>query len=276
MPGHFIRLNDIPRKIHLPLQLLGLVSLDDAIGTWNGQRPDEFEISIRLSSADEYAVDIQDGVETRMTFPHVIIKKPQSLFTNIRFAPRKCFSMIYRGRDIGLLAEHGILLEQTCWSFQINSVMTGLMAQMDELLGQIYLPGNIDRLDSLACGLIHELAIQQAQSNTAPNSIYRDKIQKIASYLRLHLMEDIDLKHVLAVHGISSRTFFRYWSQSFPVSPKQFIIMLKMQEAARLLNYNYTLTEIAEKLKIADVSRFIETFKKFHGLTPIQYRKKLT
>ncbi len=56
--------------------------------------------------------------------------------------------------------------------------------------------------------------------------------------------------------------------------PTQYVIKLKMDEAAEKLRDTYErVTKIATDLGFNSDSYFIRSFKKAHGMTPTQYRK---
>ena len=92
MRNYHLHLSDLPRTLEGVLPLSALVSYDNAMGVWNGRRGNMIEFAGRFASTDPYSVDIQDGVETRIPFPHVYLKYPESDFHSPPFAPRMAFS----------------------------------------------------------------------------------------------------------------------------------------------------------------------------------------
>src|SRR5882724_8070588 len=52
-------------------------------------------------------------------------------------------------------------------------------------------------------------------------------------------------------------------------SPGQYLMMLRMQEAARLLTgFNLSVKEVMAKVGFGDKSNFVRSFKKAHNMTP--------
>lgn len=279
MKNYFLHFQDLPRTLSAPLPLSALLSCDNALGTWNGKRENRMEFAVRLGSSDAYSVDIQDGRETRLAFPHVYLKYPGSDFHSPPFARREAFALLYDGSLCGRLEEHGILLDTVAWPLEITPEIRELIRKIDTLCESMSVPGCIDRIDGYALCLLRELMLQHpARRNENPSqtdSFYAGKIQRIASYLRAHYAERIRLEELAERVGLSRRTFFRYWKREFPShSPIRYLQELRMREACRLLRYEMPVSEIAERLHFSDPSYFAELFRRQFGETPSQYRRR--
>ena len=276
MKNYHIHLNDLPRSLNSPLPLSALVSYDNAMGTWNGKRGNVMEFAIRLSSPDPRSVDIQNGVETRMPFPHVYLKYPGSDFHSPPFAPRAAFALLYDGSLTGRFGECGISCGPVTWALEITGEIRELIHKIDLLCEKVSVPGSIDRIDFLALCLLREVMLQQPRKEPETDPFYTERLQRIASYLRCHYAERIDLNVLAAKHGFSRRTFFRYWSRIFPCPPGEYLLNLRMREARRLLHSEMPVSEIALRLNFPDPSYFTEQFRKHFGETPREYRKRCT
>lgn len=278
MKNYYIHFSDLPRTLSAPLPVSALLSCDNALGTWDGKRENIMEFAVRIASTDACSIDIQDGRETRMPFPHVYLKYPGSDFYSPPFARREAFALLYDGSLCGRLLEHGILLDTPAWPLKITEEMRGLMRKIDTLCEKMSVPGYIDRIDGCALCLLRELMLQHPARRTPQTEMdpfYYDKLQRIASYLRSHYSERIELGELAARHGLSRRTFFRYWNRLFPQhSPGQYLLELKMQEAYRLLCYKLPVSEIALRLNFSDSSYFSEQFRRRFGETPSSCRKR--
>lgn len=278
MKNYFLHFNDLPRLLASPLPLFARLSSDDARGTWNGKRENLMEFAIRLSAADGCSVDVQDGHETKLPFPHLYLKYPGSDFHSPPFAPRRAFALIYEGSLCPRLEEAGIRLDTVGWPLEITMEIRGLMEKIDALCDNLLLPGNADRLDHYALCLLRELMLQhparQAIRPPEPDTFYAEKLQRIASYLRTHYAEKINLAALAAKHGLSRRTFFRHWQTLFPgTTPHQYLLSLRLQEGRRLLRSEMPISEIAQTLGFPDASGFTEQFRRRYGETPTGFRK---
>ena len=277
MRNYHLHLSDLPRTLEGVLPLSALVSYDNAMGVWNGRRGNVIEFAVRIASTDPYSVDIQDGVETRIPFPHVYLKYPESDFHSPPVAPRVAFALLYDGALCGRLQEEGFPLDLRAWPLKMNDEIWELIHKMDALCEKMSLPGYIDRIDGYALCLLRELMMQRPRGegeNNTVESFYMERIQGVASFLRCHYAEKIELDRVIREHGLSRRTFFRYWKKLFPVSPRQFLLELRMREARRLLLGGMPVSEVALHLNYPDCSAFSEQFRLRCGDAPVAWKKR--
>lgn len=279
MKNHFLHFDDLPRTLAAPLPLSARLSSDNASRTWSGKRGNLMEFVIRLSGADGYSVDIQNQCETRLPFPHLYLKYPGSDFHSAPFAPRRAFALLYDGSLCPRLEEAGILLSPVGWTLEITSEIRMLMEKIDILAEALFLPGNADRIDQYALCLLRELMLQHPDRRCSHppelDSFYAEKIQRIASFLRAHYSERIDLSALAAKHGLSRRSFFRYWQRMFPGNtPHQYLLSLRLEEGQHLLGSEMPITEIARELGFSDASGFAEQFRFRYGETPTSFRRR--
>jgi len=83
-----------------------------------------------------------------------------------------------------------------------------------------------------------------------------------------------DLSAALHEHGMSKRSFFRYWSMIFNVSPRQYMLRQRLESAARLLaEKELSVKDIAEQTGFFDTFHFSRTFKKRYGVSPSNYKR---
>ena len=103
---------------------------------------------------------------------------------------------------------------------------------------------------------------------------YSNKIlEKSVNYL-FENFDDASLSNeILAKRsGISEIYFRRLFKESFGVTPKQYVIDLRMKKARKLLvESRFNVSEIAEQCGFSSVYHFCRAFKKATSLTPTQY-----
>jgi AraC family transcriptional regulator len=59
------------------------------------------------------------------------------------------------------------------------------------------------------------------------------------------------------------------------VPPAKYLKLLRMQQAASLLTTtSLSVKQIVKRVGLADESHFVRDFKRFHGLTPTEYRQR--
>ncbi len=94
-------------------------------------------------------------------------------------------------------------------------------------------------------------------------------------YIHEHFAEQIAVKEITRMTGVSERQLGRSFVKFFGVSPKEYILRLRVNAARELLETtDNTLTDIAQTVGFYDHSHLTRTFKRMRGITPEQYRKK--
>ncbi|MEN0004400.1 MAG: AraC family transcriptional regulator [Bacteroidota bacterium] len=104
-----------------------------------------------------------------------------------------------------------------------------------------------------------------------------DRITKLLAYINEHLTESELLRvEQLAQTFLLSPTYLsEFFRKKVKMSLREYIIKAKLKRVEiRLLNSNYTLTEIAEELSFTDVSHLSKTFKKYTGMSVRAFKAK--
>ena len=120
------------------------------------------------------------------------------------------------------------------------------------------------------------LAMIQASDRAA--YLPRARFQKIlpaVDYINTHFTGgDIRTEKLAALSGVSVRYFNKLFAVYFGVSPREYIIRLRLDAAQNLLSSTVqTVSEIASACGFTDVYYFSKVFRKLTGMTPSEYRK---
>ncbi len=128
---------------------------------------------------------------------------------------------------------------------------------------------------------ILEILLRNSKKSSASDIITDpqndDRITKLLAYIN----ENINEPQLLKVDQLS-KTFLispTYLSEFFrkkvKMSLREYIIKTKLKLVEiRLLNSNYTLTQIASELSFTDVSHLSKTFKKYTGMSIREFKKQ--
>lgn len=128
---------------------------------------------------------------------------------------------------------------------------------------------------------ILEVLLRNIKQSAAYNVIDSNNIDDRVTKLLAYINENISKTELLKVNNLA-KTFLlspTYLSEFFRKKVKMslreyiFIAKLKLVEI-RLLNSDYTLTEIANELSFTDVSHLSKTFKKYTGLSIREFKKQ--
>jgi transcriptional regulator GlxA family with amidase domain len=101
-----------------------------------------------------------------------------------------------------------------------------------------------------------------------------DGMERVMDHLRAHFREDVPMKVLADLVGLSLRQFHRNFKKRFGLPPNQYLIRMRVMAAREMLvNENRPVADIAYALGFADDTLFIRQFKSRMGMTPLQYRK---
>jgi AraC-like DNA-binding protein len=112
---------------------------------------------------------------------------------------------------------------------------------------------------------------QRSQDIMAPFHEFRACIE----YVQEHLMETISIDLLARLSCMSLSTFERKFKQHFSLTPKQYILHLKVHEACRLLPTAKNIARVAVDTGFGGQSYFTKPFRTEVGITPNQYQLSL-
>jgi len=108
---------------------------------------------------------------------------------------------------------------------------------------------------------------RRAEDTIAPFHEFKACIE----YIQAHLMEQIAIEHLARLSCMSLSTFERKFKQHFSLTPKQYILHLKVHEACRLLPTANSIARVAADTGFGGQSYFTKQFRSVVGITPKQY-----
>ena len=95
------------------------------------------------------------------------------------------------------------------------------------------------------------------------------------NFIHENYMDKIHMQDLADLCFMSYSTFARNFKKIFNVSPSDYIIKLRIENAKLLLkNSDKSISEIAQDCGFFDLSHFSHYFYKFEKTTPMKYRKK--
>ncbi|WP_282054917.1 AraC family transcriptional regulator [Maribacter luteus] len=155
---------------------------------------------------------------------------------------------------------------------------------MENLIGMIlqesrnYGDESINLITSLMTSIL-EILIRNIKKSTyfdLPKANTDDRITRILAYINEHLDKPELLKvENLAKTFLMSPTYVsEYFRKQVHMSLREYILKAKLKLVEiRLLNSDYTLTEIVDDLGFTDVSHLSKTFKRYVGTSIREFKK---
>lgn len=109
------------------------------------------------------------------------------------------------------------------------------------------------------------------ESNWGKNSV----VDEVKFYLDINYAEKIKLRDVAKSFGIHPNYLTRIFHEKYGISPKQYLISLKLKKARRLLTTTeLSVSVISSSLGFDDQLAFSKIFKKEFSVSPSEYRKQ--
>ena len=96
---------------------------------------------------------------------------------------------------------------------------------------------------------------------------------EVKFYLDVNYSEKLRLKDVAHNFGVHPNYLTRVFHEKYHVSPKQYLLNLKLQKACQLLHTTeLPVAVIANSMGFDDSLAFSKLFKKTYGFSPSHYR----
>ena len=133
---------------------------------------------------------------------------------------------------------------------------------------------NKQPLRDLSRRMIGIVSVSQDLEEPAESSLKLSRLAEVAEHIRTHLDEPLRVEQLAAIAGLSLTQFERRMRRVFRLSPKQFTIKCRMDEATRrLTETKQSLGDIALACGFTDQSAFTRQFKSAMGTTPGEFRR---
>lgn len=142
------------------------------------------------------------------------------------------------------------------------------------LLGRFYNPEVARRIENQFSPEIRQrFRATQLGSHTLQEH-YDEVISDLQFYMREKMRAPVSMVDFARRYNLSDRTLSRRFQRATGTTPWQYLLSLRMSEAASLLrSTNLSVTQVAAEIGITDSAHFARQFKKANQLTPSQYRK---
>lgn len=100
------------------------------------------------------------------------------------------------------------------------------------------------------------------------------RVTKVISEIEANLGSDLTLALLAEKANLSRDHLIRLFRRKLGLTPKQYILDLRIKKAARLLNSTrYSIEQIAEELGFSDRYHFTRAFNQSMGINPGEYRR---
>lgn len=100
------------------------------------------------------------------------------------------------------------------------------------------------------------------------------KLKKSLTYIRENYDKDVTLDDLTKPTGFSTKYFCKFFKDFTDKTPFEYLTLYRIEMACKkIINTDFSITEIAYSCGFNDLSYFIKTFKKIKGITPRKYKE---
>lgn len=102
-----------------------------------------------------------------------------------------------------------------------------------------------------------------------------DAFANVIEHLHAHFADNLSSENLAEMAGLSVSHFERRFRRAFNASPRQYLVRIRVEQAAKLLRETeQTVSEIAYACGFYDHAHFSRTFRRIMNLSPSQYRTR--
>jgi AraC family transcriptional regulator len=128
-------------------------------------------------------------------------------------------------------------------------------------------------VSALSIHLVRKYSVKN-QSLRDSNGLSKSKLQQAISYINEHLTENLSLKDISNVVGMSPFYFTNLFKQSTGMTAYQYVIYHRIERAKKLLRtQELSIAEVSEQVGFMSQSHFTNVFRKHTSKTPKMYQK---
>jgi len=212
---------------------------------------------------DKYDVSIV-GSATNTEDALVMIKEfnPEIIITDIRMQSSSGLEMIEQLKKDGY--EGCIIILSGYRDFEYAQ-----RAIENNVYRYLLKPLDVGKFEDMISGIVDSLNLKK-DVNSSKNSI-----EEIMKYINAHFSEDISLGEIAKMHHYEVSGFSRAIKKHTGMNYTDYVAKLRVEYAKRYLtDTTRSIEDITEIVGYKSVRYFRETFEKYTGVTPSQYRKE--
>jgi AraC family transcriptional regulator len=130
----------------------------------------------------------------------------------------------------------------------------------------------IDSLKTaLTVHLLRNYCVTKPKLSSYSTGLSQSTLMLVKDYIASHLHQELKLDELAAIAQLSPYHFLRLFKQSVGITPHQYILQRRLDQAKHLLQYSdLSIVEIATRTGFCDQSHLTRYFKRIVGVTPRQ------
>lgn len=159
---------------------------------------------------------------------------------------------------------------------ELNTASLNFVKELVDLLSREYLQEESGFKPVINTYFFTLIAYLSRQISSSKNKA-TGKLAHIADamvYIESNFLNPLSIKSIASIAYFSTRQFDRIFKNTYSISPKEYIIKLRLEYAIKLMhNTNLKLSQIAMESGFSNISFFSRQFKAKFGVSPKEYKK---
>lgn len=243
--------------------------------TWSPRGRVDYQLLYVAAGKTHFFIE---GEEKIVTAGHMVLFQPKEEQHYEYYGEEKpeVYWVHFTGGDVrNILRHYEIPLDKHVFYSGTPSTYTMLFKQMIEEF-QTCRVGYEEMLEMCLRQLFMLIQRTRMEKPTMVSSQVQEEMNLACQYFHEHYNEPINIDEFVQSRHVSISLFMRNFKKVFNVSPKQYILNLRMNNAQTLLETtDYTVTEIAAIVGYDNPLYFSRLYHKQKGQSPSDYRKLL-
>lgn len=135
-----------------------------------------------------------------------------------------------------------------------------------------------NRQTAILCSKVFQIELDRKSQSTF--TIFRgqkqhddDVVKEVQTYMEENLQEKISMEELSSRFSVGRRNFDRRFIKATGNTPIEYVQRIKVESAKKALEMSRkTINEIMYEVGYSDVKAFREVFRKFTGMSPVEYK----
>lgn len=128
----------------------------------------------------------------------------------------------------------------------------------------------INNLHSVLIYLLHHYALAKPEND---EFFLQNEITDATRFLQCHSGDKIILDEVAGRYGMDKFKFIRLFKKQTGLTPVSYLLLHRINQSKRLIAERKSIVDVALETGFYDQSHFNHYFKKYIGISPLEYRK---
>jgi two component transcriptional regulator, araC family len=124
--------------------------------------------------------------------------------------------------------------------------------------------------------VLNEIMLEVLKYCSNKDSSSKGRITAAIEYINKNCSEKISIEELARLCAMSPSYFRKLFTEEMGMSPIKYRDVIRIDKAKSLLASElFNVTEVAEELGFCDIYHFSKEFKKYTGISPLEYKKQI-